>query len=235
MLIDKRYYNRGRYHGGALKADAIVLHHTAGHKAGDLAVLSGATKRGVSIHYYVAQDGTVYPMVPLTERAWHAGVSFLGGRWSLNSWTVGVELENLGREAYTLTQLMALDAVIALIDSSLGRAVPIYSHAEVAWPRGRKVDPGPQFPLGAYKLYRRHLAPVAPTPKPSAKPKPPVKPILALGSRNSWVKRVQAHIGARCDGVFGQQTLRLLKRYQKKHGLVADGVAGPKTYAHMGI
>ena len=35
------------------------------------------------------------------------------------------------------------------------------------------------------------------------------------------------------DGIVGPKTVEAIKRYQKKHGLTADGYAGPKTLAVM--
>ncbi|MDI3546825.1 MAG: hypothetical protein PWR10_477 [Halanaerobiales bacterium] len=35
------------------------------------------------------------------------------------------------------------------------------------------------------------------------------------------------------DGKFGPNTEYALKQYQKDNGLVADGIAGPKTYGKM--
>ena len=37
------------------------------------------------------------------------------------------------------------------------------------------------------------------------------------------------------DGIFGPGTETALKDYQKKHGLMVDGVAGPDTFAQMGL
>lgn len=35
------------------------------------------------------------------------------------------------------------------------------------------------------------------------------------------------------DGDFGGETLRAVKSFQKKHGLVVDGIVGPKTWAEL--
>ena len=37
------------------------------------------------------------------------------------------------------------------------------------------------------------------------------------------------------DGVFGPNTEDALKRFQEKEGLDADGIAGPKTLAAIGL
>ena len=35
------------------------------------------------------------------------------------------------------------------------------------------------------------------------------------------------------DGDFGNETLKAVKNYQKKHGLVVDGIVGPKTWTSL--
>jgi peptidoglycan hydrolase-like protein with peptidoglycan-binding domain len=37
------------------------------------------------------------------------------------------------------------------------------------------------------------------------------------------------------DGDFGKSTTRVLKVFQKKNGLLADGVAGHNTYQALGL
>jgi spore cortex-lytic enzyme len=37
------------------------------------------------------------------------------------------------------------------------------------------------------------------------------------------------------DGIYGSKTIAAVKKFQQANGLVADGIAGPKTLAKMGI
>ncbi len=53
------------------------------------------------------------------------------------------------------------------------------------------------------------------------------------GSTGETVKKLQAALGLKADGVFGVGTEASLKSWQAKNGLVADGVAGPKTLAKL--
>lgn len=66
-------------------------------------------------------------------------------------------------------------------------------------------------------------------------------PMLRKGSKGSSVKALQILlIGNNCscgkygaDGDFGGGTESAVKKYQEEHGLDADGVVGPKTWAKL--
>lgn len=62
-----------------------------------------------------------------------------------------------------------------------------------------------------------------------------------LGSQGDEVKRIQKKLkslgyykGA-VDGVYGTNTLKAVKSFQKNCGLKADGIAGPKTIRYLGL
>lgn len=59
--------------------------------------------------------------------------------------------------------------------------------------------------------------------------------IYKEGSRGAVVKLIQKAVGCYPDGVWGRLTTEAVKTWQKSHGLTADGLAGPKTLAAMGI
>lgn len=58
---------------------------------------------------------------------------------------------------------------------------------------------------------------------------------LKLGSKGEAVKTLQTFLKISSDGVFGPQTETAVRQWQKSHGLVDDGIVGPKTWAAMGI
>jgi putative chitinase len=60
-----------------------------------------------------------------------------------------------------------------------------------------------------------------------------VSETLRKGSKGDLVKKLQAALGIGADGDFGQGTENALKKWQDRNGLVADGVAGPKTLAKL--
>lgn len=59
--------------------------------------------------------------------------------------------------------------------------------------------------------------------------------ILKRGMKGAPVKRLQAKLGVTADGDFGPGTQKAVREYQEKNGLAVDGIAGPETFAHMGL
>ena len=54
--------------------------------------------------------------------------------------------------------------------------------------------------------------------------------LLKVGSTGTQVKQLQQLLSLREDGVFGINTLKAVKDFQSKNGLVSDGVVGNKTW-----
>ena len=59
--------------------------------------------------------------------------------------------------------------------------------------------------------------------------------VVNVGSRGATVKAIQRKVGVSADGVYGPRTKAAVKRWQKRHGLTADGIVGPRTGAKMGL
>jgi hypothetical protein len=67
--------------------------------------------------------------------------------------------------------------------------------------------------------------------------------ILRQGARGPKVKFLQIRLNASglatqkldVDGVFGSRTKAAVQSFQTKHGLIADGVVGPKTWRALGL
>lgn len=68
-----------------------------------------------------------------------------------------------------------------------------------------------------------------------------VEALSKYGSRGDEVKEIQTKLkrwgyyNGNIDGIYGNQTLSAVKWFQRKNGLVEDGIAGPKTLEAMGI
>lgn len=57
----------------------------------------------------------------------------------------------------------------------------------------------------------------------------PMSNSIKIGDRGEKVKFIQLYLGIEADGIFGLNTEKAVIAFQKKNGLVADGVVGPKT------
>ena len=129
--------------------DVLVLHYTELPLEESLDVLRDDRRPNrVSAHYVLAEDGTVYRLVPEDRVAWHAGRSHWRGRDALNGSSIGIEIVNLhgDRHDYPDVQIAAL---VKLCRDIIGRhpaIVPrnVVGHSDIA--PGRKVDPGLRFP-----------------------------------------------------------------------------------------
>jgi N-acetylmuramoyl-L-alanine amidase len=169
----------------------VILHHTGNADVKRaLATLSNQVSE-VSAHYLVARDGMIYYLVDEMKRAWHAGDSWWGGPIDINSASIGIELDNDGREPYAESQIAALLALLADIEQRYEiPAVNFIGHGDIA--PGRKVDPGVQFP---WRLLAEHgfglwcEPPLAPAP-------PGVDDATLLGALGYEVSSIDAAISA---------------------------------------
>jgi hypothetical protein len=59
--------------------------------------------------------------------------------------------------------------------------------------------------------------------------------IVKRGDRGSAVRSIQSQLGIGADGVFGPQTERAVKRFQRGHDLLPDGIVGPITRGALGL
>lgn len=125
----------------------IVLHATEQDSVQQsLHTLSTRNAGGpVSAHYLIGDDGRIYQLVSDDSRAWHAGAGSWGGMTDLNSSSIGIEIDNDGREPFTEAQITAL--LRLLEDLHVRLAIPkqrVIAHADLA--PTRKRDPGALFP-----------------------------------------------------------------------------------------
>ncbi len=88
-----------------------------------------------------------------------------------------------------------------------------------------------------FEDFKKQVGLILNPPKPVVKPKPLVYPgtLLKEGSRGNSVKLVQAKVGVKADGIFGQLTEKAVKAFQKKNKLTVDGKVGPKTWDKLFI
>ncbi len=86
---------------GERRPNYVVLHHTSNSDAARAVATLTRPASQVSAHYLVVRDGRIVYMVDERLRAWHAGEWFWGGNRDINSASIGIEIDNDGREPYT--------------------------------------------------------------------------------------------------------------------------------------
>jgi N-acetylmuramoyl-L-alanine amidase len=71
--------------------------------------------RPVSYHVIIGRDGTIYSLVDVEHRAWHAGGSSFRGATDVNDYAIGVAFanDNSGAEPYPSAQLAVGAALVA--------------------------------------------------------------------------------------------------------------------------
>jgi N-acetylmuramoyl-L-alanine amidase len=138
-------------------AELIVIHYTAGHDS--LPWLTNPESKA-SAHFLIGRDGKTTQLVDTDHIAWHAGRSEYWGRKSVNRFSIGIELENLGNlkgdfEPFQNTQMGSLLTLIADLLEAHESIKDIVGHCDVA--PNRKIDPGPLFPWFYFEKLRSHV------------------------------------------------------------------------------
>ena len=139
----------------------IILHYTATDNLGSIKEL---TSSRVSSHFLVLDedDNKIYNLVPLEQRAWHAGASAFRGRTNINDTSVGIEIvsDGIAREYrgdpntyhpydhyvdYKPIQIEKTAQIIKYVAEKYNvPARNIVAHSDIA--PSRKKDPGAKFP-----------------------------------------------------------------------------------------
>lgn len=108
--------------------------------------------QNVSAHLSIGRDGSVIQMVPFNIKAWHAGISKWKGYDGLNSYSIGIELQNTGKQKYTDIQMNVLIEVCSALTAAY-KLREWVGHSDIS--PGRKVDPGPMFDWSAFRVGKR--------------------------------------------------------------------------------
>lgn len=132
----------------------IVIHYDAGISiAGTLKWLR---RKRLSYHYIIHQNGTIYKLVDPKYVANHAGVSKWNDIDGMNNYSIGICLQNDAFTPYTDAQYNSLRWLIGVMKQRYPDITDdkIIGHEDVAWPSGRKSDPGPQFDWSRIKTIK---------------------------------------------------------------------------------
>lgn len=236
--------SRGRAEMGPVLG--VMLHHTAGPRQGNMPSLRTLVEGRSDLPGPLAQlglgrDGTFY--VIAAGRCNHAGVGEWKGLTHGNTNFIGIEGENTGLSSDFPWPQVQMDAyrrgVAALLKQVRRPAEFCVGHREYARPAGRKPDPG--FDM---EVFRREVAGFmsGSTPQPALIPAFEFtdagpsgrRPTLRRGDSGEFVKALQGRSGAPQTGVFDAVTEAAVRAFQRAHGLVPDGIVGPKTWAVIG-
>jgi N-acetylmuramoyl-L-alanine amidase len=82
--------------GGDLAPRHLVFHYTAGKSAASSINWLTNPESKASAHLVLARDGTITQLAPFNIKTWHAGLSHWDGLSGLNSYSIGIEMDNAG-------------------------------------------------------------------------------------------------------------------------------------------
>ena len=127
------------------KPSIVIIHHTAQNSCEQTLKTFTLQRTQVSAHYVICRNGAIHHMLNDYLRAWHGGVAKWGNLTDINSSSIGIELDNNGKEPFDSAQIRSL---LVLLDTLQHRynipAANFIGHGDIA--PGRKVDPSAWFP-----------------------------------------------------------------------------------------
>lgn len=127
------------------KPNFVIIHHTAQHSINQTIRTFQLEHTKVSAHYVIGKDGRVVQMLNDYLRSWHAGKSKWGSITDMNSISLGIELDNNGREPFPEPQIQSLMGLLDTLKTKY--QIPFTNfigHADIA--PTRKDDPSMFFP-----------------------------------------------------------------------------------------
>ncbi len=140
----------------------IIIHYTG--MKNELMALNRLTdpKSKVSAHYFIKKNGRILNLVPDLYEAWHAGKSRWKNIQSLNSNSIGIEIQNSGHEnfyeKFSINQINSVKKLLKFLMAKYKiNRKNILGHSDIA--PNRKKDPGEKFPwkeLAKVKLAHWH-------------------------------------------------------------------------------
>lgn len=220
----------------------IVIHDVGEtSSARNNAIYFNGGNRGASAHYFV-DNTSIYQVVEDYHGAWHVGDGH--GKYGISNYnSIGIEmcLTNGNTTDTTIQNTLELTRyLMAKYSIPVTRVVRHYDASRKCCPMTFSNNNWARW----YDFKRR----LGDTSVPSniqstntssnTSSNPIVKGRNFVGSRCKELQEKLIACGYNCggygaDGSFGQGTYNSLIQFQKEHGLVADGLAGEKTFAKL--
>ena len=236
-LVDG-WEDRGRSDVG--QTFGVICHHTGGRRDGNMPSLRTLIDGRPDLPGPLAQlglgrDGTYY--VIAAGKCNHAGKGSWQSIVNGNTNFIGIEAENTGATndlPWPAVQIDAYQRGVAAILRRIGRGAEFCAgHKEYALPRGRKDDP--VLDMVAFRAaVAAHLAGAPPAIPliPAAEPGDTGRPTLRRGAKGPLVVQIQTKLEVDSKGSdsFGPATEAAVREFQRKVGLVPDGIVGPATW-----
>lgn len=127
------------------KPQFVMIHHTSQNSIAQTIRTFQLEHTQVSAHYVIGRDGQLVQMLNEYMRAWHAGAGKWGNITDMNSVSIGIELDNNGREPFPDAQINTLLVLLNSLKSKYRiPTVNFIGHSDYA--PGRKDDPSTFFP-----------------------------------------------------------------------------------------
>ncbi len=127
------------------KPNFVIIHHTAQNSCEQTLQTFTITRTQVSAHYVICRDGIVHHMLNDFMRAHHAGASKWGSVTDMNSCSIGIELDNNGREPFNDAQMKSLISLLGKLKKNYNIPTSNFiGHGDIA--PTRKNDPSILFP-----------------------------------------------------------------------------------------
>lgn len=130
---------------GSRKPFYVIIHHTAQDSIQQTIKTFTLERTQVSAHYVIGRDGYLLQMLSDELRAWHAGAGKWGNITDMNSCSIGIELDNNGREPFSEMQINTLLLLLGKLKKDYNIPTANFiGHGDIA-PK-RKSDPSILFP-----------------------------------------------------------------------------------------
>ena len=232
-------YNYGSRGGNSIKY--IVLHYTGnkGDTAKDNGTYFCGGNRGASAHYFV-DDNEIVQVVEEYNAAWSVGDG--KGKYNItNQNSISIEMCcNSDGKVSEKTEANALELVKSLMDKyniSINNVVRHYDASRKICPNWSD-DNWQRWSNFKSKLAGTTVNTEIVETTVVAETDPIAEAKTYVGTRVLELQQKLIACGYDCggygaDGSFGQGTYNSLIQFQKDHGLVADGLAGTKTFAKL--